>query len=155
MREHHLLLHLDFPPHTLFLHGDSEGADLPHKPPPPPPSIYLFRVQKLHSTRKKKMKEGGGKKKDRRGREGVRQTHKHTAQVQQHTRGRDTHIHCTRTHKHVHTLLVEHLNHISCLPAIRHSHRQKHMPERQRKCMATCITTHKQTRSVTEQSTHF
>lgn len=68
---------------------------------------------------------------------------------------------CTRTDQHVHTLLLEHLNHISCLPAIHHSHRQKHMAERQGRCTATCITTHKQTharacvRAAAEQSTHF
>lgn len=51
------------------------------------------------------------------------------------------------TYMHTHTLLVKHLNHISCLPDIHHSHRQRHMPERGGNCMATCTTTYKQTRA--------
>lgn len=83
-----------------------------------------------------------GRRGKKRGAEGGR--YKRTLQIQLHTRGWDTH---TCTHKKTYTLLVEHLNHISWMSVIHHSHRQNHMPERQGNCTETCITTHKQTRS--------
>lgn len=170
-REHHLLLHLYFPrcllPRALVLRGDSEGADLPHKhlpsssssSYPPPSSLYLFaRGPKTAQHREKIM--GGGvrrgsgvgeeeeeeerKRAEERGREGGRYTNIHYRSDSTHVDG----------DVHAHTLLVEHLNHISCLPDIHHSHRQKHMAERHGNCMATCITTHKQTRSRSQSSQH-
>lgn len=52
----------------------------------------------------------------------------------------------------LHTLLVEHLNHISRLPAIHHSHRYKSMQETCGNCMATCTTTHKQAHARSQSS---
>ena len=63
------------------------------------------------------------------------------------------HTWTSRTHV-LHTLLVEHLNHISRLPAIHHSHRQKRMQEMCRNCMATCTTTHKQAHERSQSSQH-
>ena len=136
------------------------NTSLPLPPPPthpPPPSIYLLGVQKLHSTGKKLwgggVRRGSGvgeeeeeerKRAEERGREGGRYTNIHYRSDSTHVDG----------DVHAHTLLVEHLNHISCLPDIHHSHRQKHMAERHGNCMATCITTHKQTRSRSQSSQH-
>lgn len=66
--------------------------------------------------------------------------------TQTHTANSSAHTWMGLAHKH--TLLVEHLNHISRLPAIHHSHRQKHMQERRGNCMATCITARKQTHTI-------
>lgn len=156
-REHLLLLHLYFPPRLLprafLLHSDSEEADSPQHsplPPTPPPSIYLLRVQKLHSTGKKN--DGGWegcRKKREKKREGGR--YKHTLQIQLHTRGWDTHA-CT--HTNTHTLLVEHLNHISWLSVIHHSHRQKSHAREAGKLHGN-MHNHPQTNAVTEQPTHL
>lgn len=67
-------------------------------------------------------------------------------QMQLHTRGWDIRNTCTA---HTHTLRVEQSNHISCLPAIHHSHRRKHMQDMWGNYTATCRISPQYTQPVT------
>lgn len=95
-----------FLPHALLLHGDSEGAASPHKHPFPPPLLPLFICSESKNCTAQGKNDGGRegwrKKKKKRERKRGREVHKHTLQIQLHTRGWDTHActHTTSAHKH-------------------------------------------------------
>lgn len=64
-----------------------------------PSSLYLFIQTPKTAQHREKNEEGWeGWRRKKKEEEGGRQTHKHTTQVQLHTRGRDTHTHCAHTH---------------------------------------------------------